>query len=286
MSQFRINKIGVYLNTIRSQKHPLLFLAGKFMLLTGLNRYKVFSFEGYRIRFSNSAMGLSIFMNKNDREEERQLLKDILRPGDNFIDIGANIGTLTIPAAICCENGKVISIEAHPHTYDLLKENIALNRLGNIAAINKAMGNKSGKITFSNISSDDQNKITKEKEGIQVDMLPLDSLEELKGIDEVALLKIDVEGFEKFVLEGADKTLDITQAVYLEVWDSNFKYYDYAVADIILLLKEKGFSLFRFLKADVISPLKDNFTAATCENILAVKDPAWLTGRTAYQIAE
>jgi FkbM family methyltransferase len=266
------------------QKHPFRFLAANFLIITGLNKYKHFTFNGYKIGFSKSAMSLSLFMDSKDRAEEYQFLKDLLRTGDIVVDAGANIGTLTIPSALYCGNGKVLSIEAHPTTFGFLKENIALNKMINVIAINMAVGDKDGAVNFSNASNDDQNKISKEGGGINVPMTSLDKLLPQHGTSEITLLKIDVEGFEKFVFEGAAATLEKTNAVFFEVWEKSFQYYNYSFADIFALLKAKGFKVYKFNSDTEIAPVDATFSAAVCQNVLAVKDIAWFTLRTGYQV--
>ena len=70
-------------------------------------------------------------------------LKSTLRKGDCFVDVGANIGLMTIFASKCVGNeGQVVAFEAHPKTAELLKENIQLNQLMNIQVCQYALGSK------------------------------------------------------------------------------------------------------------------------------------------------
>ncbi|MGC4100320.1 FkbM family methyltransferase [Ferruginibacter sp.] len=254
------------------------------MMITGLNKYKKFKFDGYKIAFSKSAMCLNLFMDPRDREEEGKFLKDFLNIDDIVIDAGANIGTITIPASLICSKGRVISIEAHPITYGFLKENIALNNIKNVVTINKALGNKDGYVNFSDVSSDDQNKITTNSEGMEVPATTLDNLLVEYNINEIALLKIDVEGFEKFVLEGAGKSLDKTNTVYFEVWQKSFEYYNYSFTDIFTILKEKGFGIFKFNDGVSLTEVDESFRADVCQNLLAIRSVEGFSARTGYNV--
>jgi len=284
MRKFRIKKIPIYFRTIFQQKNPFLYLLGNFMLMTGLNKYKVFPIDSHKIRFSKSAMGLYLFANRNDRKEEREFLKDILRTDDIVVDVGANVGTLSIPAALHCSGGKVVSIEAHPATVGFLKENIALNKLTNIIAIHTAVGNKEGSIFFSDEANDDQNKISQNQEGISVPIQTLDKLLAEHHIETITLLKIDVEGYEKFVLEGAASVLRGTNAVFFEAWDKSFAYYNYSFSDVYDLLTDMGFSVYRFQTARSLLKVERSFSAEVCQNMLALWDADWFITRTGYRI--
>ena len=96
-------------------------------------------------------------------------------------------------------------MEAHPRTYKFLRKNVALNRFSNIAPFNLALGNSESEIYFSDTRGDDQNHVSQNGSGIRVKMIRLDDLPMSEG--SIELLKIDVEGYEKFVLEGAPRTL-------------------------------------------------------------------------------
>lgn len=69
-----------------------------------------------------------------------------LRKGDVFIDVGAHIGKYTILVAkIVGKEGLVIAIEPNPENYETLLENIKLNNLKNVIAVNIAAWNKKQK---------------------------------------------------------------------------------------------------------------------------------------------
>ena len=79
-----------------------------------------------------------------------------------------------------------------------------INNRNNIHTFNIAIGNKTGHVIFSNIRSDTMNSVKLESsDGIQIPIKKLDDL----PISEtsISLIKIDVEGYEKFVLDGAPK---------------------------------------------------------------------------------
>jgi len=147
------------------------------------------------------------------------VMRRCLREGDTFIDVGANIGFISLAAAkIVDKNGTVYAIEAHPHTYKILEKNINLNSFKNVYSINTALGSKvseariydnyNSRGSFSLIPS----KNVPEKSGMPVKVTTIDTLIESNQIKLPNLIKIDVEGFELEVLKGAKILLSSLQA--------------------------------------------------------------------------
>lgn len=139
------------------------------------------------------------------------VFENFLKPGDCFIDIGANIGLMSIYASkLVGETGKVISFEAHPETFKWFQFNIDLNEASNIQANAFALGSKNGNAEIYDnwdINRGGASLVVKSKDSVGYPV-------EIKILDEVLsenivpkLIKIDVEGFELPVLKGAVKTI-------------------------------------------------------------------------------
>ena len=147
-------------------------------------------------------------------EFEAQFLLSLIQPGNIVIEVGANIGVHTIPLAQRVgPQGKVVAIEAQPAIFHYLCANIALNGLFNVTthgcgcgAVNKTMSipaidYSAPKIqNFGGISLGEKNTL-----GVAVKVVPLDDL--IDDLPKVDLLKLDVEGMESEVLEGASRTI-------------------------------------------------------------------------------
>lgn len=138
-------------------------------------------------------------------------LRSILKKGDCFVDVGANIGLMSIFAAECIgKEGKVLAFEAHPNTAELLKQNIQLNSLLNIEVKQYALGSKEEKtLIYDNwqVNRGGASLVVKTKDSVAHDI-------EVKKLDTVfpegispKAIKIDVEGFELEVLKGAVETI-------------------------------------------------------------------------------
>ena len=164
--------------------------------------------------------------------------------GDVIIDIGANIGTFSVKSAHhVLKKGKVIAIEADPNTFTQLKKNIELNKLENIIPINLAVFNKKTalKLNRANSSGESSLKFSKGSEYIQVNTQTLDEVLTSLRIKKIDWIKIDVEGSEVEVLEGATKTLQLHNNLKMLI-ELHFE----GERDIIEnILKENNFSIKR-----------------------------------------
>ena len=210
----------------------------------------------YTLRFYPSSVSTAMFCNSSFFLRDEMLLTELLRPGDMFVDVGANVGTLSLFASkIVSSEGRVIAIEAHPKTFKYLCGNIKLNKAANVIPINAAVGDRTGNVFFSDKRSDDQNSIC--EAGISVPLKTLSSL--VIEQRRIRLLKIDVEGFELPVLRGARELLHNTDYVYFEAWEKWFNRFSYTTKDLIAYLQDCGFNV----------PVPANYISERCENFLA-----------------
>jgi FkbM family methyltransferase len=160
------------------------------------------------------------------------LARAVVREGDCVIDVGANYGyTSTIFARACGSTGKVISIEAAPHTAKNLRRQIAAAGFGErVLIVNRAVGDREGlaRMRASFKARQDCQYVISEGESIKDEreylseeiVVPIDTLDrivESSGVKAPVLMKIDVEGFESSVLKGAKNILDARSPPWLLV---------------------------------------------------------------------
>lgn len=262
-------EIKYVIERIKSQKNPVRFLLSRILWLTRVSSFFTIYFcHGIKMKFYPTSTSTALWVDPNCFNSEGvNFIWDYLRDGDTFVDVGANIGHLTLIGAKKVGNGKVISIEPHPRTFNFLNKNIKLNKFNNVATYNFAAGEKKGKDAFSSIRSDDQNFVGKG-----------DLLVEIGRIDDmpiegpVELLKVDVEGYELFVLKGGTEVLAKTSVVYCEVYETNFTRYNYHLKDIINLFKKNNFRVFKFTGENKLKEIDEGYMTEECENLVAIKD--------------
>jgi len=131
-----------------------------------------------------------------------------------FVDIGANIGKYTIKIGRRSgTKGKVVSIEPEPGSFAILTKNIELNELKNVVPINVACWNEEGELDLSlaspffHISGGHSVKKKVSSRFVKVKAQKLDFILNNLGIEEVNFIKVDVEGAEVEVLEGAQQII-------------------------------------------------------------------------------
>lgn len=175
----------------------------------------------------------------------------VLRRGDLFIDVGANIGSYTIWAAEL--GAEVIALEPAKDTFALLTENVALNGYP-VKPIEAAAGSACG-ITRFTVGQDSVNRLDPEG-SVETMMVTIDSIIEDRT---VAGMKIDVEGFEIEVLRGCERALSEQRIELIQLeWNANST--EAVGADrrpVADLLTEHGYSLYRPDRKGVLVPLID-----------------------------
>lgn len=148
------------------------------------------------------------------------LVMGALRPGDTFVDVGAFIGLYAIAATRHVgRSGRVVAFEPDPVNRRLLAQNVSLNALGaTVEIVGNAVGSRGGQVALAGHESEVQTSYVDDAAQETVPCVTLDAF-----IAEGCLnvLKIDVEGFEQAVLEGAEALLMDTarrpRAIFVEV---------------------------------------------------------------------
>jgi FkbM family methyltransferase len=140
------------------------------------------------------------------------LLIRVLKPGDMFLDVGANVGYFSLLASTAVgPSGRVFSIEATPSTYRLLQQNIQTNGCQNISTFNVAATGVRCRVR---IVSPDQKNIGRNRveecetdDVADVEGRPLTELLE-DNLHRISVIKIDVEGSEGPVLQDILDSID------------------------------------------------------------------------------
>ena len=164
---------------------PMLYLANDRYIGRSLDRYGEFS------------------------EGELELFRQLVRPDQVVLDIGANIGTHTVAFAQMVEPaGVVYAFEPQRVLYQMLCGNVALNALTNVHAWQAAVGRRAGSVSVPVLDYGASGNfgavsLRAQAAGESVSLLAIDQLD----FTACHLIKIDVEGMEADVLAGAEQTL-------------------------------------------------------------------------------
>jgi FkbM family methyltransferase len=268
-----------YVRLVWGHKRPVRFLMARLLMATGACRWLTIPQRGFILRFHPANLSSQLWIDPHERDDSLVLYRAYLQAGDRIVDVGANIGqTVLAASAQVGVAGRVMAIEPHPRTFKFLQENIALNEIANVELFNVALGANAGSAAFSDDRRDDMNRI--DGGPLQVAVSRLDDL--IQDPAPIALLKVDVEGYEKFVFTGATKLLQRTQCVYFEVSELHFRRFGYTIRDLLLLLEGAGFRLFRPQPPDQFVPISAAFATGECENLLALRDAGDFMRRTGW----
>lgn len=173
-------------------------------------------------------------------------LLHLLRQDDVFVDVGANVGSYTILAS--GEIGaKTISIEPVPSTFKFLKDNIALNNIGDLVEIhNIGLAGSNGLIKFTG-THDTVNHVATNNDKKDLIEVKVDTLDNIIKARNPCLIKIDVEGYESEVLKGGSKVLKnpFLKALIVELNGSG-KRYGYDDNDIHKKLTKNNFTPYEY----------------------------------------
>ncbi len=141
-----------------------------------------------------------------------QWVRDTLKPGGTFVDVGANEGYFSVIAATRCgEKGKVYAVEPQERCHAAVRENSRLNGCNNIEIVPLVVSDHCGEAELHLHSATNTGATSiwrRSRSGIRTvkaTCRPLDALLESHGIATVDLLKIDIEGAEYEAVIGSQQ---------------------------------------------------------------------------------
>jgi len=171
-------------------------------------------------------------------------IKPLLHAGSTFVDVGANVGYFTLLASTL--GARVVAYEPTPSVFDRLKENVALNGFERADLVNAAVMDKPGTLSL-HLSGDDpeaNSLFGDDPNSVRVPAISLDDDLAARGIDHVDLLKIDAEGAEPYVLDGATRLLTSPHppAIIMEVNAFTLNCAGFKPSDIFSRLEKLGYT--------------------------------------------
>jgi len=215
------------------------------------------------------------FVSSKDRVFARLLLEgyyeplltktalSLVRKGDHVVDVGANFGWYTVQMARAVgDGGRVSSFEPMPSAFQKLSKNIELNGFGGLVqATNAAVGAQAGSVQMSSEDSERETALSyvqAEAPG-ETQLVALDT--SLSG-GPVSFMKIDVEGFEQHVLQGAGTVLgsDSPPWIQVELNDHALERAGTSRAELVDLLGGFGYTFHECHADGGLIPMSKNAT--------------------------
>lgn len=259
---------------IRSLPH----FKGKFRLIRLLYRQKIKSGRNitvngkYNLQYLlpniHESIGFQVFADGIYEPETSALICSRIKQGDTLIDIGANIGSVIMPVCRQVPDIKAVCVEASPHVFAYLQKNIQVNNFNNCQLINKAVADGDGKEYdfFSPEEMYGKGALAAEPgvSTVKIKSVSIDSLLSALSIEKIALIKIDIEGYEYFAFKGAELLLSGPDAPdivfeFLDLAEGNIK--DIQPGDAQQFLLNCGYKIYRVRKKGKLeflqSPMKN-----------------------------
>ena len=190
--------------------------------------------------------------------EPRDMLYSLVKNGTTIIDVGTNIGETLLNFAKINRDGRNIGFEPVPFLYEKAKTNIGLNEFENIELVNMALSSKAETLSFN--ETDENNSggtfLTRDNSDSvrAVRAVRLDDFAEQNRLENISLIKIDVEGFEMEVLKGASEVLrKFRPTLFVEIDDAFLARQQSSAAAVFDLLVSHGYEIKNATTGEYIS---------------------------------
>lgn len=145
--------------------------------------------------------------------EKQAVVSRLTKPGMVVYDIGANAGFYTLAfARLATRSGQVWAFEPLACNIDFLREHAAMNKLDNVRVVQAAVADKTG-LAGLDVAHDGSMGVLGKQAGYLVPTVSLDELIDSGALPEPDLIKMDVEGAESMVFDGARKLLSRRRAL-------------------------------------------------------------------------
>jgi FkbM family methyltransferase len=188
-----------------------------------IDKARLAKFRGESLtKFSHDGINFNIYTNTDNGTVDEEIIlhrvyepfflsviKKHLSPGDTFVDIGANIGQHSLFASqVVGNSGQVISFEPIPRIYEQFKKSVDVNHFKNIDVYNLGCGSKEEVLEIfsaANVGASSIIDSSRDTDKEKIKLVTADSILEKYG--NVSFIKIDVEGYEYFAMQGLEKTI-------------------------------------------------------------------------------
>ena len=253
----------------KNKVYPVFFLVANLFKVSSL-LFHIYIWRKIKVNCKKGMRGATgnIYTKLQDFNEMMFLLH-FLDDSMYFIDVGSNIGSYSVLAAV--ETGsKVYSFEPSKKAFDYQKKNIDINGIQNkVKLFNCGLSSKEEVVSFTK-ELDTINRVSTEKTKVSTETLKFYSFDSIIEVDTNSLMKIDVEGYESEVLLGMKKALNskFLKAIIIELNGLGEKY-GFSDIEIHELLMKNNFLPYAY------NPYDRNLSKAnigSSDNIIYIKD--------------
>ncbi|MFC9879233.1 FkbM family methyltransferase [Streptomyces libani] len=178
-----------------------------------------------------------------------------LRPGDTYIDVGANVGYFSLLASqLVGEEGRVVAIEASPTFHARVLQHAEINGCSNLRTVNAAVADERKTVTLILASSNNMGAASIVPYGgpaestLDVEAYPLPQVLDADDIAGARVIKIDVEGAEGAVIRGLAPVLDKLRPdaeITVEVTPERMEALGESPGELLTTMREHGFHVYR-----------------------------------------
>ncbi|MFZ1721705.1 MAG: FkbM family methyltransferase [Microgenomates group bacterium] len=231
------------------------------------------------ICYPQSSYGSFVVYANFPEYNEMRFIQNFVKDGDIVLDVGANIGSISILAASRGEKVRVFAFEPTEKIIPLVKENIGVNGFEErIKIYQTAVSHKNGFLQFTIENESEINHLTSKRHNssTSVKSLRLDTFVKRTNISRIDLLKIDVEGAEMLVLSGAKKLIQKNQieTIIFEV-NENIQEFGSSVEEMFTFLRNNNYVLYSFNEKGTLTVITNTYTHTITTNVVAiVKKPS------------
>ncbi|MFN8155684.1 MAG: FkbM family methyltransferase [Bacteroidia bacterium] len=200
---------------------------------------------------------------------------NVIQNAKVILDIGANIGISFSWFVRHNPNVRIIAFEPHPETAKRALEQIERNNFKNVELIQVALGSEEAELSIYEVEDHNpgMNRVSYEKLERPSRKVPVKRLDDVLASLQATnpdFIKMDVEGFEYFVLLGATKTLRSCPVLFIEVNDQYLTANGFSASQMIRFLEEKGYNSIR--RSDTDESLRSDSQLKNCHfDIIAKK---------------
>lgn len=249
MKQHLLNAVSSALDKLGFDGDRVLFktaiLAHKLGLKKAIDNSKPFNFGDFSM-FIDPHDTLQIAGTGKFEETETQTILSFVKEDTVMLDIGANMGFYSIRVGQKASAGKIIAFEPDPGNFATLQKNLALNNLTNVTTYNAALSDKKDTMRLYkhpfNVGDYRLYNDGDFSEYVDVPTLQLDDIVN----ERVDLIKIDVQGFEYFVLKGGTSLLTNYRPIVIsEFWPRGLRNSGASPAEYLTMMNGLGYSVSR-----------------------------------------